>query len=1342
MKNFTLNTKDTNTIFNTKNIALNSLEYKKKTSFSIQKKGFELLRLVFAFLTVMFLGTFSVRGQYTTPTINAVIGASEYGTHTDGSNQNTNSAVVSYMTWDATNLYFAVSGSNVSEAIVLYLDKDPQNPVNSGANSNGTNVGYNSYDGTNYAELPFRADLVIYAKSGYREYRTANGSNGWSAQTTAFGSYADGSGVQEFLIPWSVIGGIPSSFNFFSYKAYTNGIYNQQPTANPTGSIGTSARNERYYTVSSTGNGSSTKPFSRECVYTNQTGTSTFSGTGTFYDFTVNQNLTVNVGSSFTVSNQLFVGSGSTFAMPSSGGQKTITFGSVSGNTPSLVCNGTITPNNGSGNDLICTFAQGTSTLSGSASDANFRLFDINVSNGATLQAPSSGTVTLGIQFGTMTVSGTGIVNFKNGSGVVNANVVSNGTNNYNFSNTSGTVTFNNLTISSGATFRPITSGTHFINIGGNLVNTGTYSTSNTTGILHTTFNGGVAQAISASTTFQNVTVTNASTAVTLGGNSVINGTLTVNAAASLNLSTFTLGSPTALTMQIGSTGASISGSGLLTLGGDITVTAPSGNNGATISCPVALGATRTFTVADEGTAAADLTVSGIISGSTFGITKAGAGKLTVSGNNTFTGITTLNAGNITVSNTAGLGAAAQSVVLNAGVLDLATDTTVNAYNVTVGGNATILSNRATSGAGISQVLGTLSIGASTLTTGNGGNATSGNPVVRFGNVTHTGAPTYTVSNSSAVLTLGAVANSTFLTTFNGSGSVTQTGVFGGGTGGITYSGSGTLVLNQANTYIGATSISSGTIRLGAASSFPSSSALTVNTPGTFNLFNFSATAASLAGSGTVSSTGSSTTPVLTVGDTTSTTFSGVIQNGTTTSVGLTKVGTGTLTVSGTNNTYTGATTITTGTLLVNGSLASGSAVSVTSNGTLGGNGTAGGTVALTAGTVAPGNAPSTVGNLSTGAFTFDTNSKYTFDITNVAGNAGTNWDLLTSSGVIDIAATSGSPIVINLSGNNSTGFSSCTSYTWKIAGGSSITNFAANKFIVNTASFAPSFTGTFSVSNTVNDINLVYTAASPTITLGSNPSVCLGTTSANLSYSATTNSPNQYSIDYDATANTALFSDVSNVSLPSTPIVLTVPGGAAAATYNATLTVTNNTTGCISGSYAITIAVTSCSNTITTDTSIAGPFCAGASVSVPFTISGTFVSGNIFTAQLSNSSGSFTSPTAIGTLTQTTAGTISATIPPGATTGSLYRIRVVSDNPSINGADNGTDLTVNATVTINAFSSTTSTRCQGAGTVTTTTTANNSTGITYSLDATTAAFSGNSINSSTGAVTYAAGWS
>jgi predicted CxxxxCH...CXXCH cytochrome family protein len=106
--------------------------------------------------------------------------------------------------------------------------------------------------------------------------------------------------------------------------------------------------------------------------------------------------------------------------------------------------------------------------------------------------------------------------------------------------------------------------------------------------------------------------------------------------------------------------------------------------------------------------------------------------------------------------------------------------------------------------------------------------------------------------------------------------------------------------------------------------------------------------------------------------------------------------------------------------------------------------------------------------------------------------------------------------------------------------------------------------------------IKLTYTvSATPTITLGANPSVVEGTTSANLPYSATTNSPDQYSINYDATAEGQGFVDVNLTSLPASPIVLTVPGAAAVDTYNGTLTVRNSGTGEVSGNYAITVTVT-----------------------------------------------------------------------------------------------------------------------------------------------------------------------
>lgn len=114
----------------------------------------------------------------------------------------------------------------------------------------------------------------------------------------------------------------------------------------------------------------------------------------------------------------------------------------------------------------------------------------------------------------------------------------------------------------------------------------------------------------------------------------------------------------------------------------------------------------------------------------------------------------------------------------------------------------------------------------------------------------------------------------------------------------------------------------------------------------------------------------------------------------------------------------------------------------------------------------------------------------------------------------------------------------------------------------------------------------ITYTLPSiPTITLGSNPSVAQGTTAANLTYSATTGCPDKYSIDWDATAEGQLFSDVNLANLPASPIVLAVPVGATPATYNGTLTVTNSTYGFVSATYNIEVTVTAgaCILTFTT---------------------------------------------------------------------------------------------------------------------------------------------------------------
>jgi autotransporter-associated beta strand protein len=97
----------------------------------------------------------------------------------------------------------------------------------------------------------------------------------------------------------------------------------------------------------------------------------------------------------------------------------------------------------------------------------------------------------------------------------------------------------------------------------------------------------------------------------------------------------------------------------------------------------------------------------------------------------------------------------------------------------------------------------------------------------------------------------------------------------------------------------------------------------------------------------------------------TDTSFGGYFANYNMTTA-LTKVGTGTLTLTGAN-TYTGVTTITQGTLQVDGSIAAGSSVTVQSAATLAGTGTVGGNVSVEAGGfVAPGNAG--IGTLTVGS--------------------------------------------------------------------------------------------------------------------------------------------------------------------------------------------------------------------------------------------------------------------------------------------------------------------------------------------------------------------------------------
>lgn len=114
--------------------------------------------------------------------------------------------------------------------------------------------------------------------------------------------------------------------------------------------------------------------------------------------------------------------------------------------------------------------------------------------------------------------------------------------------------------------------------------------------------------------------------------------------------------------------------------------------------------------------------------------------------------------------------------------------------------------------------------------------------------------------------------------------------------------------------------------------------------------------------------------------------------------------------------------------------------------------------------------------------------------------------------------------------------------------------------------------------------------------------------------------------------------------------------------------------------------SITPCgaSNIITTGLVSGGPYtvdCTNSLTdagSVAFISTGTFTAGNIYSIELSDASGSFATPTVIGTLTSAAnSGTINFTIPAATPSGIAYLIRIVSDSPIVTGSSSTTQLVV-----------------------------------------------------------------
>ncbi len=345
------------------------------------------------------------------------------------------------------------------------------------------------------------------------------------------------------------------------------------------------------------------------------------------------------------------------------------------------------------------------------------------------------------------------------------------------------------------------------------------------------------------------------------------------------------------------------------------TLTLTAANNIA-INAGITTGAAGSALILN---ASGNVTQSAVIGGAG-GLTQSGAGTVTLSQANTYTGLTTVSAGTLVAANNTALGTTAGSTTIASGA-------TLNINGVAIGAEALNVQG-----------------------TGVGGN----------GAITGTG----TASLSGGITLAGN-------TTIGGAGTVTLSGVIADGGGNnfsLTKTGAGTLVLTGANTYGNGTNVNQGVLNLRNAGAAGNAGTVTVAngaavevqggitvarlltlngtgiagggalrnisgtntwsgaiTLGSASRINSDAGTLTLSGAGNITGAGQR----LTVGGAGNTTISKVIA---TTTGTLTKDGAGTLTLSGAN-TYTGLTTVSAGTLTLGANNVLANGTSVVANG-------------------------------------------------------------------------------------------------------------------------------------------------------------------------------------------------------------------------------------------------------------------------------------------------------------------------------------------------------------------------------------------------------------------------
>jgi autotransporter-associated beta strand protein len=320
-----------------------------------------------------------------------------------------------------------------------------------------------------------------------------------------------------------------------------------------------------------------------------------------------------------------------------------------------------------------------------------------------------------------------------------------------------------------------------------------------------------------------------------------------------------------------GSTGVVMTGSGMVTLttnndysGGTYvnagTLQIGSGGTTGSIGGNVTNNALLVFNRSDSPV------FSGVISG-TGAVTQSGNGLLTLLGNNTYSGLTTVSAGSLQVGNGGASGAIAGNVLNNSAMIFNRADT--NVYTGSIAGSGSFVQR----GSGVTVLTGSNSytggtiINNGTFQIGNGGTAGS-----IVGDVLNNGVLIF--NRSDMPVFAGAIS---------GQGSLVQ-------------QGAGTLVLTGNSSYTGGTAINSGTLQLGNGGTSGSivgnvamAGTLAINQSG-------SVTLGALSGNGSLAQVG----PGLTTVSGMNTYFGGTTISAGTVSIGnYQNLGTGSVTING-----------------------------------------------------------------------------------------------------------------------------------------------------------------------------------------------------------------------------------------------------------------------------------------------------------------------------------------------------------------------------------------------------------------------------------------------------------